>query len=160
MSLSPCLLLTQSGHPLRRAECLLSEAKPTPWRRIRRFELYGRERPERSWIAASNAGFKCVDICEIRRIGSGLLLQIDLLFVRDLSTGNIERLLAGLFDNLYWNVTVATARFTLSCDHKVTGPGASPGLAILVPWPGRFRVCAPALFDTRTAPSIRNTPST
>jgi hypothetical protein len=91
LSLSPCLLLTQSGHPLRRAECLLSEAKPTPWRRIRRFELYGRERPERSWIAASNAGFKCVDICEIRRIGSGLLLQIDLLFVRDLSTGNIIR---------------------------------------------------------------------
>jgi|GEM_PF-1666667 hypothetical protein len=33
----------------------------------------------------------------------------------------------------YWNVTVASARLTLSGDHKVTGPGAAPDLAILVP---------------------------
>ena len=59
----------------------------------------------------------------------------------------------------YWNVTAAMARLTLSGGQKVTGPGAAPGLAILVPWPGRFRICAPAAFDTRTAPSIRNTPS-
>jgi FkbM family methyltransferase len=31
----------------------------------------------------NDLGFKCVDICEIHRIGPGLLLQIDLLFVRD-----------------------------------------------------------------------------
>ena len=59
----------------------------------------------------------------------------------------------------YWNVTVARARFTLSCGQEVTRPGAAPGLAILVPWPGRFRICTPALFDTRTAPSTSNTPS-
>jgi hypothetical protein len=35
--------------------------------------------------------------------------------------------------NRYWNVTVAMARFTLSCGQKVTGPGAAPGAAIFVP---------------------------
>ena len=33
----------------------------------------------------------------------------------------------------YRNVTVATARLTLSCGQMVTGPGAEPGVAILVP---------------------------
>ena len=28
-------------------------------------------------------GFKCVDICEIHRIGPNLVLQVDLLFVRE-----------------------------------------------------------------------------
>ena len=60
---------------------------------------------------------------------------------------------------LYGNVTVAMARLTLSCGQSVTGPGAAPGLAMLVPWPGRFRICAPAAFDTRTTPSTRSTPS-
>src|ERR1700720_1820617 len=59
----------------------------------------------------------------------------------------------------YRNVTVATARLTLSCGQMVTGPGAEPGVAILVPWPGCRRICSPAAFDTLTAPSIRNTPS-
>src|SRR5277367_2611054 len=59
----------------------------------------------------------------------------------------------------YRNVTVASARLTLSDGQRVTGPGAAPGAAILVPWPGWLRVCAPAAFDTVTAPSIRNTPS-
>src|SRR4029077_16975519 len=59
----------------------------------------------------------------------------------------------------YRNVTVATARLTLSCGQTVTGPGAEPGVAILVPWPGCLRICSPAAFDTLTAPSIRNTPS-
>ena len=53
----------------------------------------------------------------------------------------------------YWNVTAAMARFTLSCGQRVIGPGGAPGLAILVPWPGRLRICAPAAFDTRTTPS-------
>src|ERR1700722_6259893 len=41
----------------------------------------------------------------------------------------------------------------------VTGPGAAPGAAILVPWPAWFSVCVPAAFDTLTAPSTSNTPS-
>ena len=60
----------------------------------------------------------------------------------------------------YRNVTVAIARLTLSGGQKVTGPGAAPGVLILVPWPGRFRICWPAAFETLTTPSIRNTPST
>jgi hypothetical protein len=59
----------------------------------------------------------------------------------------------------YRNATVARARLTLSPGQMVTGPGAAPDRAILVPWPGRFRICTPAAFDTRTAPSIKNTPS-
>jgi hypothetical protein len=34
----------------------------------------------------------------------------------------------------YRKVTVATARLTLSCGQMVTGPGAEPGVAILVQW--------------------------
>ena len=34
---------------------------------------------------------------------------------------------------IYWNVTVAIARLTLSCGQTVTGPGAVPGVATLVP---------------------------
>src|SRR5262249_11810315 len=71
----------------------------------------------------------------------------------------INRISSQISVSHYWNVTVAIARLTLSCGQKVIGPGAAPGLAILVPWPGRFRICTPAAFDTRTAPSIRNTPS-
>ena len=33
--------------------------------------------------AVSQLGLKCVDICEIHRLGPGLIFQIDLLFVRD-----------------------------------------------------------------------------
>ena len=40
----------------------------------------------------------------------------------------------------------------MSCGQKVTGPGAEPGVAILVPWPGRLRICSPAAFDTLTTP--------
>jgi Tfp pilus assembly protein FimT len=50
-----------------------------------------------------------------------------------------------------WNLTVAMARSTLSGGQKVTGPGAAPGVAILVPWRGWLRICSPA--DTLTAPS-------
>jgi hypothetical protein len=59
----------------------------------------------------------------------------------------------------YRNVTVASARLTLAAGQKVTGPGAAPGAAILVPWPGWLRVCVPAAFDTITVPVVRNTPS-
>jgi hypothetical protein len=58
----------------------------------------------------------------------------------------------------YWKLTAASARSTLGCGQRVTGPGAAPGPAILVPCPGRFRIRWPAAFDTVTAPSIRNTP--
>jgi hypothetical protein len=60
----------------------------------------------------------------------------------------------------YRNVTLAMARATLSAGHNVTAPGAAPGAAILVPCPGWLRSCWPAVFDTLTIPSIRNTPST
>ena len=41
----------------------------------------------------------------------------------------------------YRNVTVAMARPILSGGQKVTGPGAAPGAALLVPWPGKLRTC-------------------
>lgn len=33
--------------------------------------------------AVHQLGFKCIDVCEIHRIGPGLIFQMDLLFVRD-----------------------------------------------------------------------------
>jgi hypothetical protein len=59
----------------------------------------------------------------------------------------------------YWKLMAASARLTFAGGHRVTGPGAAPGAAMLVPCPGRFRIRWPAAFDTLTAPSIRNTPS-
>src|SRR5215470_6804794 len=44
------------------------------------------------------------------------------------------------------------ARPTLSGGQNVTGPGAAPGAAMLVPWPGKLRICWPAPFDTLTDP--------
>ena len=41
----------------------------------------------------------------------------------------------------YRNVTVTMARPILSGGQKVTGPGAAPGAAMLVPWPGQLRTC-------------------